>query len=41
MKNNAAERSGCHSCPILVMFEDLMIEEDTARVERSKKVYLS
>ena len=33
------ERSGCHSCPIIVLYEELLIEDDLQRVTRSKKVY--
>lgn len=34
------ERSGCHSCPIPALYDDLLIEEDQKRLERSKKVFL-
>jgi len=33
------ERSGCHSCPIPALYDELLIEEDQKRIERSKKVY--
>lgn len=32
-------RSGCYTCPIVALFENA-IEEDQARIDRSKKVYL-
>lgn len=35
------ERSGCHSCPIPAIYDNLMIEEDSIRLERSKKVWLT
>lgn len=35
------DKSGCHSCPIPAMYDNLLIEEDNIRLERSKKVWLS
>lgn len=34
-----AVRSGCHTCPIVALFEEA-IEDDIKRIERSKKVYI-
>lgn len=34
------QKSGCHSCPIVALFEKACID-DLKRVERSKKVYLN
>jgi len=33
------QRSGCYSCPIIALWEDLLIEEDDERRNRSLKVW--